>query len=61
MYIAMKNSEFEDIFSPLDILGDYSGDFIELFNKKIESQKGFFLKNFRKDKNLKIKAFEKLG
>lgn len=57
----MKNSEFEDIFTPLDILGDYSGDFIELFNKKIESQKGFFLKNFRKDKNLKIKAFEKLG
>lgn len=57
----MKNSEFEDVFTPLDIMGDYSGKFIELFNKKIELQKEYFLKNFRKDKNLKIKVFEKLG
>ncbi|HAV4892177.1 TPA: hypothetical protein JIU86_20200, partial [Acinetobacter baumannii] len=52
----MKNSEFEEIFAPLDVLGDYSGNFIELFNEKIELQKKFFLKNFRKDKNLKIKV-----
>lgn len=57
----MKNSEFEDIFTPLDIMGDYSGKFIELLNKKIELQKEYFLKNFRKDKNLKIKVFENLG
>ena len=59
--IAMKNSEFEEIFAPLDVLGDYSGNFIELFNKKIELQKKYFLKNFRKDKDLKIKVFEKFG
>lgn len=57
----MKNSEFEEIFAPLDVLGDYSGNFIELFNKKIELQKKYFLKNFRKDKDLKIKVFEKFG
>ena len=57
----MKNSEFEDIFKPLDIMDDYSGKFIEVFNKKIELQKEFFFKNFRKDKNLKLKVFEKLG
>lgn len=57
----MKNSEFEDIFTSLDIMGDYSGKFIELFNKKIELQKEYFLKNCKKDKNLKIKVFEKLG
>lgn len=61
MYIAMKNSEFEEIFAPLDVLGDYSGNFIELFNKKIELQKKYFLKNFRKDKDLNIKVFEKFG
>lgn len=61
MYIAMKNSEFEDIFTPLDIMRDYSGKFIELSNKKIELQKQYFLKNFKKDKDLKIKVFEKLG
>ena len=57
----MKNSEFEEIFAPLDVLGDYSGNFIELFNEKIELQNKFFLKNFRKDKDLKIKVFEKFG
>lgn len=59
--MAMRDSEFEDIFSPLDIMGNYAEDFIELFNKKIKLQKEYFLKNFRKDRNLKFKVFEKLG
>lgn len=57
----MKNSEFEDIFAPLDIVGNYSKDFINLLNKKIKLQKEYFFKNFRKDENLKFKVFEKLG
>ena len=61
MYRAMKNSEFEDIFTPLDIMGDYEENFIELLNKKIKLQKEYFLKNFKKDENLKLKVFEKLG
>lgn len=57
----MKNSEFEDIFTPLDITVDYGGNFLDLFNKKIKLQKEYFLKNFKKDVNLKFKVFEKLG
>ena len=61
MYMTMKNLEFEDIFSPLDIMGNYAEDFIDLSNKKIKSQKEYFLKNFKKDENLKFKVFNKLG
>lgn len=57
----MKNSEFEDIFTPLNITVDYGGNFLDLFNEKIKLQKEYFLKNFKKDVNLKFKVFEKLG
>lgn len=57
----MKDSDFDSIFlQPLLDVSDPKKIF-QIIDNKNKEQKKFFLENFKKDKNLKFKIFEKIG